>query len=213
MRKLLTLLLAIVAFIGMAFAAVNVNTANQSELESLNGIGPVKAKAIIDYRQKNGPFKSLEDLDKVPGIGKATLEKVKGDVTFSGATTVAQADTKKADAKAAAKTEAKADTSSAKADTKKDTKVAAADTKSTKADDKKAAKADDKKADAKSGDLVDINHASQKDLEALPGIGDARAKAIIKGRPYKGKDDLVQKKIIPENVYNDIKDKIIAKQK
>jgi DNA uptake protein ComE-like DNA-binding protein len=47
----------------------------------------------------------------------------------------------------------------------------------------------------------------------LKGIGDARAEAIIKGRPYKGKNELLDKKIVPENVYNDIKDKIIAKQK
>ena len=61
--------------------------------------------------------------------------------------------------------------------------------------------------------LIDINHASKDELDKLPGIVAARADAIIKGRPYKGKDDLVNKKVIPENVYNGIKDKIIAKQK
>lgn len=61
--------------------------------------------------------------------------------------------------------------------------------------------------------LIDINSAAKADLEALKGVGPARADAIIKGRPYKGKDELVQKKIVPESVYKDIKDKIIAKQK
>jgi competence protein ComEA len=61
--------------------------------------------------------------------------------------------------------------------------------------------------------LLDINSASKEQLDALPGIGSARADAIIKGRPYKGKDDLLHKKIIPKNVYDGIKDKIIAKQK
>ena len=61
--------------------------------------------------------------------------------------------------------------------------------------------------------LLDINSASKAELDALPGIGAARSDAIIKGRPYKGKDDLVNKKVIPQNVYNGIKDKIIAKQK
>jgi len=67
-------------------------------------------------------------------------------------------------------------------------------------------------ATAPAGDLLDINTASKDDLDKLPGIGSARADAIIKGRPYKGKDDLVRKKIIPQSVYNGIKDKIIAKQ-
>ena len=60
--------------------------------------------------------------------------------------------------------------------------------------------------------LIDINTASQAQLEPLKGIGPARAEAIIKGRPYKGKDELVQKKIVPQNVYDDIKEQIIAKQ-
>jgi competence protein ComEA len=82
----------------------------------------------------------------------------------------------------------------------------------TKADAKKAdAKMPDAKAEAKS-EPMDINSASEKELASLKGIGDARAKAIVKGRPYKGKDDLVAKKIIPQKVYDDIKDKIIAKQ-
>jgi len=82
-----------------------------------------------------------------------------------------------------------------------------------KAETKAAAKpAEAPKADMKKAEPMDINSASEKDLATLKGIGDVRAKAIVKGRPYKGKDELVQKKIIPENVYNDIKEQIIAKQ-
>jgi competence protein ComEA len=63
------------------------------------------------------------------------------------------------------------------------------------------------------GGLVDINSASAEELDKLPGVGPARAKAIIANRPYGGKDDLANRKIIPPNVYNQIKEKIIARQK
>ena len=81
-----------------------------------------------------------------------------------------------------------------------------------KAPAKMEAKKSDAKADMKKAEPMDINSASEKELATLKGIGDARAAAIVKGRPYKGKDDLVKKKIIPQKVYDEIKDQIIAKQ-
>ena len=69
------------------------------------------------------------------------------------------------------------------------------------------------KATQPAGQLVDINSASAEELDKLPGVGPARAKAIIANRPYGGKDDLNNRKIVPPNVYNQIKDKIIARQK
>ena len=60
--------------------------------------------------------------------------------------------------------------------------------------------------------LLDINTATEDELRALKGVGDIRAANIIRNRPYKGKDELVQKKIIPPAVYAGIKDQIIAKQ-
>ena len=68
-------------------------------------------------------------------------------------------------------------------------------------------------ATAKADDKIVINRAKADELMKLDGIGEARAKAIVKGRPYKGKDELVAKNIVPQAVYDKISDQIIAKQK
>lgn len=60
---------------------ININTANESELVKINGIGPSKAKAIISYREENGGFKSIEDIKNVSGIGEGTFLKIKDSIS------------------------------------------------------------------------------------------------------------------------------------
>lgn len=60
---------------------ININKASKAELMELYGIGDVKAQAIIDYREENGSFVSIEDIKEVPGIGDKTFEKIKDKIT------------------------------------------------------------------------------------------------------------------------------------
>jgi competence protein ComEA len=86
--KRLLLGLALLVASSFALAAINLNTATKEELEALPGIGPVKAQAIIDYRNANGAFKSTEDVMKVRGIKEGEYGKIKNDISVSGRTVV-----------------------------------------------------------------------------------------------------------------------------
>ena len=162
MKKILSLLVVLALFALNAIAAVNINTANQAQLESLNGIGPVKAKAIIDYRAKNGPFKTVEDLEKVDGIGPGTLDKIKADVSVSGETKV------KAEAKPTDKKESKEESKAAKKDMK-------ADEKKSEKDAKKAAKDEKKSGKESKKDTKEEVKADKKDTKADNKKSDKKA--------------------------------------
>ena len=95
MKKLVLALILPFSFALNAFAVVNLNTATQEQLETLNGVGPAKAQAIIEYRKKNGNFKTVGDLNNVPGIGDKTLAKLKPELTVSGSAPSAKPAVKK----------------------------------------------------------------------------------------------------------------------
>ena len=147
MRRLLTTLLVAILWVFAplnALADVNINTATSSQLETLPGIGPAKASAIIQYRTDHGPFTTVAQLDNVPGIGPATMANLSGMVSIGDGVTVEKAATS-----AAAPSDSRASSGSA-------------------------------------AGKVDINVASASQLESLPGIGPAKAAAIVSYRDSVG---------------------------
>lgn len=68
-----------------SFAVVNINTASQTELETLSGIGPAKARAIVEYRNQHGQFKSVEEIKNVKGIGEGIFSKLKSEASVAPA--------------------------------------------------------------------------------------------------------------------------------
>ncbi len=106
MKKILFAIAMFFAFVSVAFAAVNLNTATKEDLDSVKGIGPVKAQAIIEYRQKNGHFKSVDDLKNVKGFGEKSVEKMRSELNVNGASS-AKSTEEKRDAKSGENEKAK----------------------------------------------------------------------------------------------------------
>jgi competence protein ComEA len=168
MRMLLATLFLTFAAISPAWAGVDINGAPASELESLPGIGPSKAAAIVQYRTDHGAFTSVDDLDNVPGIGPSTLASLRDQVTVGkGAKGAAAAPA------APAPVVSPSGTASAPA----------APTASTTASTSSAG-----------GCPININTADATALEDLPGIGASKAAAILQHRvdsgPYASCDAL-----------------------
>ncbi len=109
MKKIYFALLFILLFAAAAFAALDLNTATKEQLDGLPGIGPKKAEAIVQYRAEKGPFKSVEQLKEVSGIGEKIFQGIKNEVTVGAAPAEKPAETVavKPEAKAPAKMEEK----------------------------------------------------------------------------------------------------------
>jgi len=146
MKKLLLALIMCLALAGTAAAVVNINTATKEELTTIKGIGDKRAQEIIDYRKKNGDFKSVDELEKVPGIGPGTMKQIRSQITVSGKTAtdkpadkgtktqtseVKKSETSKGDSMKSDTAKAKSSSDNAKSDSMK------SDTAKTKSADKK----------------------------------------------------------------------------
>jgi len=162
-----------------SMAAIDINTADQKTLEALPGIGKSSAKAIIAGR----PYKSVDDLKKVKGISESKFKAIKDKVTVGAAAAATAAPSAPA-------------------------APAAAATKASSSQKEAAEKASKSASKLAPGQRVNINSASKEELEALPGIGPAKAQAIIDGRPYAATEDIMKIKGIKQGIYNKIKDNI-----
>jgi len=159
---------------------VNLNSADLAELEALPGIGPAHAKAIIAGR----PYKSVDDLEKVKGVGKARIDALRNLVTTSAPESRAPAAGKAVASRRTAKSASASSSSSS----------------STKATPK-----------LQPGEKVNLNTASKEELDALPGIGPVKAQAIIDARPFKTIEDVMKVRGIKEGEFAKIKDMITVK--
>ena len=125
-RLLVVLALSLAALFAVpALAAVNINTATKDELIALPGIGPAKAQAILDHRKAHGPFKSVEELKDVKGIGAKRFEKLKPELAVSGPSLVKAAMKPEEKGAGSAQRSARGDMAAASGAAKRDTSTGA----------------------------------------------------------------------------------------
>lgn len=85
LRKTWFTLLLLCPLIAIAAPSVDINKADAAALEQINGIGPAKATAIIRYRDENGPFSSIDELQNVPGIGAKSFDQIRPQIELNAA--------------------------------------------------------------------------------------------------------------------------------
>ena len=161
-----------------ATTKIDLNTADAAALQTLPGVGPATAREIIAAR----PFSSVNDLEKVSGIGPARLADIRDHVTVSRA----RANEKKSERAA----------SKSKADTAPNSRTAQADRKATSTDRDRGTRDANNPGPSTSRNArtssarIDVNTADAATLETLPGVGPTIAQAIVSSRPFASVDDL-----------------------
>lgn len=208
---------------------VDLNTATREDLEALPGVGVATANAIIAAR----PFKSVNELKDVSGIGDARYDQIKPHVTVRSTKESARARGDSSGAPAASTSRSGtggSDKPTAEAQSRNNVPpgsrsagdgggVVRTDPRHSGSDkpgarekeESRVPKASTSSERSRSSGKVNLNTASKEELEALPGIGPVKAQAIIDARPYRSIEDVMKVKGIKEGTFDEIRDEVTVR--
>ena len=200
-----------VASSASAGGKIDINTAPASELETLPRIGPSTAKAIVDYRTRNGPFRSIDELANVPRIGDKTVANIRSRITVGAFQGVSAPLPLRGSEPSRSTGSPKATPSSSTASAR--TTPRASDSSSARSDDKptpRSSRSGSSGKDLAAGQKININTASESELTALPGVGPSTAQKIVEYREVHGRfsriEDITKVKGIGPSKFAKMKD-------